>query len=425
MSTGALIAPFAFLGPAYDPVLTEIYTSGVAESLVKNPSVVNVLFSSGLFGDDRLRDLVGRYVTPDLLTAIAAEHAKGRRLLVVTTNLDAKRAMIWNMGVIAASGAPNAVALFRDVLTASASIPAVFPPQFLDVQVGDRIFQELHVDGSVVTPVFTVPQAFMVGDGRTGVAPRKSDIYVLMNGRVEPEFELVTNNTLSIVEQAVATGSQARSRASLARPMPSRGLTVSVSTSRTSTRAPHAPRPLAASTRPTCAASIKLATTRPGPDLHGVGTFPSPHWRPKSSHRRTDPLPSGRPSSARVDSHGPASNECMPLAWLPVARTGERPGAGRRPSRGQAMGIRPRGQGPNRRECRRHPSEQATPRGRRPQDRDRCGWSATGRFRRGAFRLADDRRARHRRGEVRSPLCRPTDALLTPEGTVDLRFRST
>ncbi len=83
----------------------------------------------------------------------------------MTTNLDAKRAMIWNMGVIAASGAPNAVSLFRDVLTASASIPAVFPPQLLDVQVGNRTFQELHVDGSVVTPVFTVPQAFMVGMG--------------------------------------------------------------------------------------------------------------------------------------------------------------------------------------------------------------------------------------------------------------------
>lgn len=216
VSTGALIAPFAFLGPAYDPILTEIYTSGVAENLVKDPSVVNVLFGSGLFGDDRLRDLVGRYVTPDLLTAVAIEHAKGRRLLVVTTNLDAKRAMIWNMGAIAASGAPNALALFRDVLTASASIPAVFPPQLLDVRAGNRSFQELHVDGSVTTPVFTVPQAFMVGDGRAGVASRKSDIYVLMNGRVEPEFELVGNDSLSIVEQTVATGSQARSRASLA-----------------------------------------------------------------------------------------------------------------------------------------------------------------------------------------------------------------
>ena len=72
-----------------------------------------MLFGSGLFGDGRLRDLIGRYVTPDLLAAVAAEHAKGRRLLVVTANLDAQRAVIWNMGAIAASGAPNAVALFR------------------------------------------------------------------------------------------------------------------------------------------------------------------------------------------------------------------------------------------------------------------------------------------------------------------------
>lgn len=153
VSTGALIAPFAFVGPEYDAVLKDIYTSGVASTLVQSPSVANVLFGSGLFGDERLRDLVGRYVTPDLLAAIATEHRRGRRLLIVTTNLDAKRAMIWNMGVIAASGAPNAAALFRDVLTASTSVPAVFPPQRLDVEAGGRRFQELHVDGAVVTPV--------------------------------------------------------------------------------------------------------------------------------------------------------------------------------------------------------------------------------------------------------------------------------
>ena len=216
VSTGALTAPFAFLGPAYDPTLAEIYTSGVAGTLVKDPSLVNVVFGSGLFGDGRLRDLVGRYVTADLLAAVAAEHAKGRRLLVVTTNLDSKRAMIWNMGVIAASGAPNAATLFRDVLTASASVPAVFPAQLLDVEAAGHGFQELHVDGSVVTPVFTVPQALIAnGRGRTA-APTKADIYVLMNGRIEPDFEPVRNDTLSIVEQTVATGSQARSRASLA-----------------------------------------------------------------------------------------------------------------------------------------------------------------------------------------------------------------
>jgi hypothetical protein len=215
VSTGALIAPFAFLGSAYDSYLTEFYTSGVAETLVQSPSLTNVLFGSGLFGDGRLRDLIGRYVTADLLAAVAAEHAKGRRLLVVTTNLDSQRAVIWNMGAIAASGAPNAVDLFRDVLTASASIPAVFPPQLIDVQAGNSAFQELHVDGSVVTPVFTLPQSFLLRDGRLRTNG-KASIYVVINGRLEPEFDVTKNNTLSIVERSFTTGSRARSRAALA-----------------------------------------------------------------------------------------------------------------------------------------------------------------------------------------------------------------
>ena len=214
VSTGALIAPFAFLGPAYDSYLTDIYTSGIAGTLVQSPSVVNVLFGSGLFGDGRLRDLVGRYVNADLLAAIAAEHAKGRRLLVVTTNLDSQRATIWNMGAIAGSGAPNAVDLFRDVLTASASIPAVFPPQLIDVQAEGRAFQELHVDGSVVTPVFTLPQALLLRDKRLQTG-RQANIYVIINGRLEPEFDVTRNDTLSIVERTVTTGSRARSRATL------------------------------------------------------------------------------------------------------------------------------------------------------------------------------------------------------------------
>ncbi|SFM01579.1 patatin-like phospholipase family protein [Methylobacterium pseudosasicola] len=214
VSTGALIAPFAFLGPAYDPYLTEFYTSGVAGELVTSPNIANVLFGSGLFGDGRLRNLIGRYVTPELLTAIAEEHAKGRRLMVVTTNLDSQRAVIWNMGVIASSGAPNALELFRDVLAASASIPAVFPPQMIDVAAADTRFQEMHVDGSVVTPVFTLPQTLLLRDGkiRTG---GKANIYVVINGRLEPDFEVTKDNTLSIVERSFTTASRARSRATL------------------------------------------------------------------------------------------------------------------------------------------------------------------------------------------------------------------
>lgn len=215
VSTGALIAPFAFLGSAYDSYLTEFYTSGVAETLVSQPSITSVLFGSGLFGDGRLRDLIGRYVSNDLLDAIAAEHAKGRRLLVVTTNLDSQRAVIWNMGAIASSNAPNRLDLFRDVLAASASIPAVFPPQFIDVSAGPAQFKEMHVDGSVVTPVFTLPQSLLLRDGKLPTTG-KGQIFVVINGRLEPDFEVTQNNTLAIVGRSFTTASRARSRAALA-----------------------------------------------------------------------------------------------------------------------------------------------------------------------------------------------------------------
>ncbi|MCJ2014439.1 patatin-like phospholipase family protein [Methylobacterium sp. J-076] len=215
VSTGALIAPFAFLGSGYDAYLTEFYTSGVAETLVAAPSLTNVLFGSGLFGDGRLRDLIGRYVTNDLLEAVSAEHAKGRRLLVVTTNLDSQRAVIWNMGAIAASTAPNRLELFRDVLAASASIPAVFPPQLIDVSAGPTQFQEMHVDGSVVTPVFTLPQSLLLRDGKLPTNG-KGQIFVIINGRLEPDFDVTQNNTLAIVGRSFTTASRARSRAALA-----------------------------------------------------------------------------------------------------------------------------------------------------------------------------------------------------------------
>ncbi|ACL60647.1 patatin-like phospholipase family protein [Methylobacterium nodulans] len=216
VSTGALIAPFAFLGPAYDATLREIYTSGIASTLVQSPSPINLLIGDGLFGDQRLRDLVGRYVTPELLAEIAEEHRKGRRLLVVTTNLDSQRAVIWDMGAIAASGQPNAVALFRDVLTASASVPAVFPAMLIDAQAGNRAFQELHVDGAVATPVFTLPEAYLAQDSRVVSHRGRPNIYVIINGRIEPSFDVVENRTLAIASRTLSTVGRARARASLA-----------------------------------------------------------------------------------------------------------------------------------------------------------------------------------------------------------------
>jgi predicted acylesterase/phospholipase RssA len=204
VSTGALIAPFAFLGPAYDATLRDIYTSGIAESLLDTPSIVHALFGSGLFGNTQLRELVARYVGQDMLAAIAAEHAKGRRLLVVTTNLDTQRTVIWDMGRIAAIGSPQALDLFRDVLAASASIPVVFPPMLIDAEANGHRFQEMHVDGGVTAPVLTLPEAFLL---RNGAITRglRMNIYILVNDKVERDFRLVPNSTIDIAARASAS----------------------------------------------------------------------------------------------------------------------------------------------------------------------------------------------------------------------------
>ena len=158
VSTGAMIAPFAFLGPSYDDMLRQLYTSGVAESLLASPRPLNVLFGSGVFGNQRLRELLARYVDQPMLARIAAEYVQGRCLAVVTTDLDAQRAVVWDMGRIASYGSPAALELFRDVLTASASSPVVFAPVFIDVEANDRTVQEMHVDGGVTAPVSLCPR---------------------------------------------------------------------------------------------------------------------------------------------------------------------------------------------------------------------------------------------------------------------------
>ncbi|MDB5637303.1 MAG: patatin [Bradyrhizobium sp.] len=214
VSTGALIAPFAFLGPAYDATLRDVYTSGIAESLLHTPNIVHALFGSGLFGNAHLRELVARYIGQDMLVAIAAEHAKGRQLLIVTTNLDTQRTVIWDMGRIAAIGSTQALDLFRDVLAASASIPVVFPPMLIDAEANGHRFQEMHVDGGVTAPVLTLPEAFLL---RNGAVTRglRMNIYVLVNDKVERDFKLVPNSTIDIAARTSASITKTQMRSVL------------------------------------------------------------------------------------------------------------------------------------------------------------------------------------------------------------------
>ncbi|UGA46981.1 patatin-like phospholipase family protein [Bradyrhizobium quebecense] len=211
VSTGGLIAPFAFLGPRYDDTLREVYTSGIAESLLQDPSLMRVLFGSGLFGNKRLRELVARYVGQDVLSEVARENAKGRKLLIVTTDLDTQRTVIWDMGRIAAVGTPEALQLFRDVMAASASIPLVFPPIMIDAEGQGRRFQEMHVDGGVTAPVLTLPDALLFRD-RAWPADGRMNIYILVNKKLEGNFELVSNSTIDVASRSISAITQAQTR---------------------------------------------------------------------------------------------------------------------------------------------------------------------------------------------------------------------
>ncbi|MCX8252641.1 Alpha/beta hydrolase [Beijerinckiaceae bacterium RH AL1] len=214
VSTGALMAPFAFLGPAYDATLADIYTGGEAETLVAAPDFGRAAFGSSLFGGHRLLDLVSRYVTPDIVEAIAREHRAGRRLYVVTTNIDSKRGVVWNIGAIAASGRPDSIDLIRKVLAASASVPLVFAPQLIEVTADGREFQEMHADGNVTTAVFTLPLKYLALQRKTRLAG--GSIYVVMNTVIEPQFSVVERSTLPIVAASIDTLTTQKSEVDLA-----------------------------------------------------------------------------------------------------------------------------------------------------------------------------------------------------------------
>lgn len=215
VSTGALAAPFAFLGSEWDDELHGAYAEGRTGGLLGWRSFA-ALAAPGLFDSGVLKELVEDYVTPDLLRQIAIEHDKGRRLLIVTTNLDAQETVIWDMGVLAKQGGDQAVELFRDVLLASASIPGVFPPVMIPgVDDQGRVIEEMHVDGGVVTPFLGIPESLLTVTTPTR-APEGTALYVLINGQIG-RTEAITRGTLpAILARSYDTMSKANLRASLA-----------------------------------------------------------------------------------------------------------------------------------------------------------------------------------------------------------------
>jgi hypothetical protein len=201
VSTGALIAPFAFLGPQYDPVLREVYTSLTPERIFRARGLSAALFNDAMADTSPLADVIAKYADEKMFAAIAREYNEGRLLLIGTTDLDAQRPVIWNVGALAASGKPGALQLFHKILRASAAIPGLFQPVMIDVDLDGKKYQEMHVDGGTIAQLFLYPPALEAGR----LLKRKRVAYIIRNARLDPDYVMAERRTINIAGRAINT----------------------------------------------------------------------------------------------------------------------------------------------------------------------------------------------------------------------------
>jgi predicted acylesterase/phospholipase RssA len=206
VSAGAIIAPFAFLGPSEDEKLHAIWTQ-YKQDQVATPEILSGLFGGpALSSTAPLQLLIAHYVDRQFLDRIAAQYKRGRILLVLTTNLDAQRPVVWNMGEIALERSPEAAELFRKVILASAAIPAAFPPVKIEVEAGGNIYDELHVDGGTTREVFISPvEAPLKAFDSLFDQPPIRRYFIIKNGKATPDQEVVKPTTLQIAGRSIST----------------------------------------------------------------------------------------------------------------------------------------------------------------------------------------------------------------------------
>lgn len=209
VSTGALIAPFVFIGPQYDDKLHKLYTNTATTGIFES-GLFKVLqgLTGGLAVTDNapLVKMIADNVTPDVVAAIAAEHKKGKRLFIGTTNMEAQRGVIWDIGAIASSGNPRALELIRKIILASVSVPGIFEPVFFDVQVGDKHYDEIHADGGVVEQVFVYPLKLKrsVIDAFSQYSLDRH-LYILRNGKIVPQYSPQDLSLFGLMSRSLET----------------------------------------------------------------------------------------------------------------------------------------------------------------------------------------------------------------------------
>ena len=220
VSTGALIATYAFLGPQYDHALCEFYTNTTTGEIYTKRCKPAVLWSDSFVTSEPLERMIEKSISPQVLCEVACAHAEGRRLFVGTTNVDTGRLVIWDMGAIAASGKPDSLALYRKIILASASPPGFFPPVHVDVTVNGKMYSELHVDGGTTAQVFFRSSMIQIdpaefNEGRRPLAG--SCVYIIVAGKAFPDPKCVDGSALKIAGSSLGALTYAQTRNDLVR----------------------------------------------------------------------------------------------------------------------------------------------------------------------------------------------------------------
>ncbi|HMN96259.1 MAG TPA: patatin-like phospholipase family protein [Phycisphaerales bacterium] len=147
VSTGSLIAPFAFIGTdeAYE-VADSIYRNPRSDWVRKRSFLEVLLVQDSIFDDAGLLRTIEEVIAPRA-GEIAAGLDEHRLLLIGATNLNQGMSSVWNLTELAAKvqrGEMSVEEFSRHNLS-SASIPVAFPPQLLG--------GNLYVDGSTTRDI--------------------------------------------------------------------------------------------------------------------------------------------------------------------------------------------------------------------------------------------------------------------------------
>ena len=218
ISTGSLMATHVFLGPDYDDDL-EIYKHISNDDVFERHGILSTLLSvrrsPAAFDTTPLRETLLTIISEETLDLVAAEHRKGRRLFIGSTNLDANVFTVWDMGVIADSDRPDRLQHYVDIVMASAAFPIAFPPIYIEVEGEAGTYTQMHGDGGIRETVFFFNYGLfedfrlvLEAEGITD-SDFKEDLYLLINGPIvstgTKTYKPVDGNMVAVADAAVTS----------------------------------------------------------------------------------------------------------------------------------------------------------------------------------------------------------------------------